>query len=450
MLLGDRGPSRGLEVCMTKRAFPAPEAAARRGMLRERQDDFVGAAAAYQIAIDSGDPEWAPRAAIKLGNLRERQDDFVGAAAAYQIAIDSGNPEWAPRAAIELGAQFQHKLSDLARAEGAYQLAIDLGADRETVEIASRRRDEGLALWVPRARSPGKKSLKSLFTAAGLAELAPPRASAGDDVDVSVFAPPRAVRGEAMLVLVALHVPEQADHAAALAAEADPDAGRRGVRSLAVPVQLDMPLTIELSLPGFDMDSELQEFRWRGSARLVQFEVFVPEKLERRTVIGTVTVSTNGIPIGHLKWKLPIDPIEHQEGAAPVAQGEHVARYRQAFISYASVDRKEVLARVQMLRTLGVGYFQDILNLDPGDRWEHELYREIDHCDLFLLFWSSAAKESNWVRRETEAALRLAKQNDPFGPPELRPVLIEGPPVPPPWPELAHLHFNDRLLYLMR
>jgi hypothetical protein len=73
-----------------------------------------------------------------------------------------------------------------------------------------------------------------------------------------------------------------------------------------------------------------------------------------------------------------------------------------------------------------------------------ELYRQIDRCDLFLLFWSQAAKDSEWVRREVKYALGLGKRV-----PEIRPVVVEGPPVPLPWDELAHLHFNDRLLSML-
>jgi hypothetical protein len=29
-------------------------------------------------------------------------------------------------------------------------------------------------------------------------------------------------------------------------------------------------------------------------------------------------------------------------------------------------------------------------------------------------------------------------------------VIIEGPPVVEPWEELAHLHFNDRLIYFLK
>ena len=100
-----------------------------------------------------------------------------------------------------------------------------------------------------------------------------------------------------------------------------------------------------------------------------------------------------------------------------------------------------------MLARLRIRTFQDVLSLVPGVRWEKALYRYIDDSDLFLLFWSSAAKQSEWVMREVRYALEL-KQDD-LSPPEIIPVLIEGPPPVPPPEELAHLHFNDYFLYLM-
>ncbi|MGA2076969.1 MAG: hypothetical protein ABSH52_26055 [Terriglobia bacterium] len=41
------------------------------------------------------------------------------------------------------------------------------------------------------------------------------------------------------------------------------------------------------------------------------------------------------------------------------------------------------------------------------------------------------------------------KGNDEFAPPEILPVPREGPPPVEPPPELAYLHFDDRLLYFM-
>ncbi|MET1002448.1 MAG: TIR domain-containing protein [Acidimicrobiia bacterium] len=67
---------------------------------------------------------------------------------------------------------------------------------------------------------------------------------------------------------------------------------------------------------------------------------------------------------------------------------------------------------------------------------------------MLLLFWSQHAKQSKWVQREVRYA--LSPKNRDHGPVEIEPVLIEGPPVPKPWSELAHLHFGDRRLHAMR
>jgi len=52
------------------------------------------------------------------------------------------------------------------------------------------------------------------------------------------------------------------------------------------------------------------------------------------------------------------------------------------------------------------------------------------------------------VMEEVKYALGR-KRDDEFAPPEIHPVIIEGPPVPQPPAELAHLHFNDRVIYFM-
>jgi len=87
--------------------------------------------------------------------------------------------------------------------------------------------------------------------------------------------------------------------------------------------------------------------------------------------------------------------------------------------------------------------------MEPGERWEQQLYKEIDLCDLFLLFWSNNAARSEWVLREAELA--VARQNaSPDEEPDITPIILEGPPVPQPIPDfLKHLQFNDYLAYLI-
>ncbi len=116
-------------------------------------------------------------------------------------------------------------------------------------------------------------------------------------------------------------------------------------------------------------------------------------------------------------------------------------------MSYATKDRKEVLKRVQMLNVMKTKFFIDLLSLDPGDRWEKKLYETIPHCDLFLLFWSQAAKNSEWVITGKPNTRSTSNSKNQDGEPDIVPVVLEQN-VPPP-PSLAALHFNDRIQYLI-
>ncbi|MEH2422295.1 MAG: toll/interleukin-1 receptor domain-containing protein [Nostoc sp.] len=269
-----------------------------------------------------------------------------------------------------------------------------------------------------------------------------------DLVDCSVFSPSSVTPDDMFLVQVFVHLPEQVEFAKQYAQQFDPDTKQLGVRSLGVPIKRGSELTFNLSIPKLEVDDPIQRLSWNGRADSIQFGVMVPADITQKTVIGTVTVSQNTIPLGHLKFKLSIIPSASSTSKDPQLVGEVARHYTKAFVSYSSKDRIEVLKRVQGLAVSGITVFQDILNLEPGDRWEKELYRNIDQCDLFLLFWSTAAKESPWVLKEVLYALER-QGSDGLRSPEIIPVIIEGPPLVPPPSELQNLHFNDKLLYLM-
>lgn len=280
-----------------------------------------------------------------------------------------------------------------------------------------------------------------------LARRATRRAADCDPVDCTVFSPSAVERGATFMVQVFAHRPEQTRAAQELAAEFDGAAARRGFTSLEAEVRRGAKLTLHLALPDFRVAGPVQSLTWRGRPESVQFEVSAPAETGRETFIGTVTVSEDGVPLGHVKFKISVAGRVEARRAKTTA-GASARRYRKAFISYAAQDRAEVLKRVQMLAGLKIKFFQDVIDLEPGARWERQLYRHIDECDLFLLFWSSAAKQSEWVLNEVRYAL-ARKRDDDTSPPEIIPVIIEGPPPVAPPPELSHLHFNDYLVYFM-
>ncbi len=191
----------------------------------------------------------------------------------------------------------------------------------------------------------------------------------------------------------------------------------------------------------------MQTLVWRGEPCACQFTVSAAANSTGRTFHPRVLVLVDSVPVGSLAFALKVTA-EAVSKTEPELRGDRARRYHYAFLSYASPDRAEVLKRAQGLKAGGTNFFSDLLSLDPGERWEKRLYEEIDRCDVFYLFWSSRAKASEWVMKETEYALaRRAASNN--GGPDIVPVIIEGPPPPSPPESLKDIHFNDSLLYVL-
>lgn len=272
-----------------------------------------------------------------------------------------------------------------------------------------------------------------------------------DEVSCSVYAPRIAAPGDEILVQAFAHLPDQEAEVATAAAAADPAAGKVGGQRLDEPVAEGERLGFHLTMRGTEIDQPDQELVWRGQPLAAQFCVYFPDSSQPRSAVGTVIVTKGGVPIGHIKFTLRVvtrDEKNRADSAAAEMLGG-LTRYRHAFISYASKDREKVLPRVQALAAAGIDVFQDFIGLEPGERWKRGLYKHIDESDVFFLFWSAAASESEWVRREAEyARQRQAGKDD--SPPEIIPIIIEGPPPPPPPPPLDFLHFNDKYIYLLK
>ncbi len=117
-----------------------------------------------------------------------------------------------------------------------------------------------------------------------------------------------------------------------------------------------------------------------------------------------------------------------------------------AFASYANADRDEVLSRIQGMQKIapGLKVFMDVVNLRSGDNWEKRLWQIILDCDVFYLFWSKNAKESEWVEKEWRYALE--KRGSEF----IDPVPLASPEEVPPPSELSEKHFNDWVLAFHR
>jgi hypothetical protein len=120
-----------------------------------------------------------------------------------------------------------------------------------------------------------------------------------------------------------------------------------------------------------------------------------------------------------------------------------VAAARTAFASYSSKDRDRVLDRIAAVRiAAGLDVFLDCLSLNPGEEWKPTLEAEISLRDIFLLFWSQAAADSEWVKWEGETAIE--KKGDRGAAIQIHPLEV-GISLPS---KLSHLHRGDVLMHL--
>jgi hypothetical protein len=279
---------------------------------------------------------------------------------------------------------------------------------------------------------------------------APPKAApepTADVVDASVFGPETVQPGGECLIQVFLHRLEQAATVDARARETDPDAKRRGVKTLAAEIRRGATVQVIFDGRGLTADQAVQSLVWRGDPDTCQFIVSVPAGATDKTYYPRILLLLDSVPVGAVTFALRATA-GAQASADVGIRGDQARRYSYAFLSYASPDRGEVLKRAQGLRAARIDFFQDLLSLEPGDRWEKKLYEQIDRCDLFVLFWSSQAKASPWVMKELEYA--LARQKKPGEAlPDIAPVILEGPPPPSPPDTMQDIHFNDSLIYMM-
>lgn len=131
-------------------------------------------------------------------------------------------------------------------------------------------------------------------------------------------------------------------------------------------------------------------------------------------------------PVGHVKFKLDTESAA-AAGSHPVPVGDQATRYRRAFLSYGSEDRPKVIDRVQMLRLMDIEYFQDLLALEPGERWERRLYEGSNAATCSSCFGRDWLAHPSGSRRETQHALEH-KVGDEYASPEICPGARRGSP----------------------
>ena len=267
----------------------------------------------------------------------------------------------------------------------------------------------------------------------------------GETVLCTAYAPNAVEVEEEFIIAAFISRPEQKKEVEEAALLIDDELIKRAEKYLNLKISAGDKILFNLQVDGCEIDDHSQTAYWMGGITSVEFGVKVLSGFNVKKLIAKLTIAINGIPAGNIKFRIKVqkDVAVFETIDAPTK----ATKYKNAFISYASSDRNEVLRRTQMLSASGISFFQDIMNLKPGELWEKSLYKEIDRCDVFYLFWSSSAKSSKWVKEEYKYAQNLQASGKEI---EIIPIPIEGPPAPLPPDELSHIHFNDGFLYFIK
>jgi len=193
---------------------------------------------------------------------------------------------------------------------------------------------------------------------------------------------------------------------------------------------------VRMTLMGTQAAPVEEEFVWRSASNIVDFPVEVPALGAPSTLMPRLEVLVEGVRVASIVLTVVVGSSSAPDERMTVS----TTPARTAFASYAHEDRQRVLDRLASVRiAAGLEIWLDHLSLVPSQVWKDQIERKIATSDLFLLFWSLSAKESEWVTWEWKLAL-AKKPRDRF---QVHPLEYAPPP-----PELADLQMDDVLMTL--
>ena len=107
------------------------------------------------------------------------------------------------------------------------------------------------------------------------------------------------------------------------------------------------------------------------------------------------------------------------------------------FISYSSKDKTKIEPILDQLHTMkDTDIFFADWTIDPGDEISHKILYNIQNSDVFIVFYSKSAIDSNYVQQEIGAA----KSNDKL----VIPILLDSSKPTGMLKGLNYLNFYDQ------
>ena len=214
---------------------------------------------------------------------------------------------------------------------------------------------------------------------------------------------------------------------------------RATTREALRPVAEDALVTAIPSLPGFEFDPPQVSLRFRGGWRRFDFEFQAALAPLDASTDGHITFLVEGVIVADVPISVYVTLTAGESELRPqMALSEP---YQAIFCSYSHKDSAIVERVERASRYFNFRYLRDVTALRSGEVWNARLLELIDSADIFQLFWSRHAAESEYVRQEVQYAVALRRKGAK-SPVFIRPIRWEEPMPAPPPPELSDLHFD--------
>jgi len=258
-----------------------------------------------------------------------------------------------------------------------------------------------------------------------------------EDVHVTTVAPRAVAPGARFLVEVVFHVE-------GFEVEAGED---RTVREGAAALSLREGAHLTVRLVSVDegvfaIDDPEARLVWAPPSRRVEFRLRSAAELADGTYDLRLEYWLEGVQLARHYLEIVVGPGSTARPEPPSVSRRRLPR--SAFASYSRRDKAAVAQRVDALKAVGIDVFLDSLDIRQGADWRDVLERELLGREALLLFWSTAARASEWVEKEWRFALERR------GLATILPNALEPPATCPPPPELASLQFGSVLTELAR
>lgn len=258
-----------------------------------------------------------------------------------------------------------------------------------------------------------------------------PAPAPADAVRLGVAAPREVEPGQAFLVHFCAYPPGDEAHVReSLALQSPRAVALLSKRSCRWPP--GTAARVSVTAEDLACDEPAQTLVWNCAAEILDFALRVPVDAPLGERIVSICVGVGPLVIATLRLSVRVTA-DARSALRVTAYGRAVGS---GFASYSARDRELVSHLVGAIeQSAGIDIFWDCLDMRPGEQWKPPLEHEIAKREVFLLFWSRAARGSSWVEWEWRTALREK------GLPAIQIHPLQ-PNVEPP-PELAALHVGS-------